>query len=66
MPKQPTDGDVMDIFDAQIKSQGVGCIAVSDGQVFTFTDVVLEMLLKQAKESPERKVVVFVKRSPQQ
>lgn len=55
------EGTVADVVDAQISSQGVSCITVSDGCVFTFTARVLEQLLAQAQDSG--RVVVFVKRA---
>lgn len=62
MKDEELDGtDIMDVIDAQLMSQGVSCIKVSDGHVYTFTTRLLEQLLEKSKSSNEQKVVVFVK-----
>lgn len=61
MSKQPSDADVGDIFDYQIKTQDVGIVKVSDGHVLMLTDVALESLLEKARANSERKVVIFIK-----
>lgn len=52
------------ILETQMDSQGVGCIRVKDGQVFLFSERTLQNLLEQAKASPEKKALVFVKAGP--
>lgn len=52
------DTTITDIIDAQLKSQGVSCIRVTDGHVFTFTVDALEQMLEKARAMG--KVVVFV------
>jgi hypothetical protein len=54
------DGDVGDVIEAQLKSQGVSCIAVEDGHVFTFTSETLAALVEKAAKTG--KVALFVKR----
>lgn len=52
---------VSDLVAAQLEAQGVGCVRVSDGQVFVFTARVLEELLAKALEN-DGMAMVFVKR----
>jgi len=62
MKDEELDGtDVMSIIDAQLMSQGISVIKVSNGHVYTFTTRLLEQLLEKSKNSNEQKVIVFVK-----
>ena len=49
------------IFD-RVEKDGVAVSSVSDGWVFGFTDVVLEKLLQDARESEKRAVMLFVRK----
>ncbi len=51
--------DVNELIEAQIQSQGVSAIKVSDGHVFTFTLETLQRMVEQAQATG--RVVVFVK-----
>ncbi len=53
------DADISDLMEAQLQHQGVGCVRVSDGHVFTFTSATLEAMVEKARESG--KVIVFVR-----
>lgn len=57
---EPTGKDINDIFDYQIKNQGVGVVTVKDGYVLKFTETMLQFLLDKAQESPAKQCVIFV------
>lgn len=53
------------VMDAQLRQQGIGCIQVKDGQVFLFSEYVLEKLLEQSRSHPDKCALVFIKRGPE-
>lgn len=55
---------ISDLIDAQIREQGVSVIRVNDGHVFTFTEALLEELLKLARIKGE--VILFIHESVEQ
>jgi len=56
------DEDVKKAVD-KILNEEASVHTTSDGWVFSFSETVLEELLKQAKNSKTSKAIVFVKRS---
>jgi hypothetical protein len=65
MAEEQDDGvkNMMDVFDAQIQMQGIGCITVKDGTMLMLPVAALEQILEKAKASKEQRALVFVKRT---
>lgn len=51
-----------EVFDLQMKTQGVGVITVKDGTAFLFSAPVLEKLLEAARQNKDQRAMVFIKR----
>lgn len=44
-----TEGTIGDLVEAQIEEQGVSCIRIDGGHVFTFTREILRQMLQRAE-----------------
>lgn len=52
------------VMETQVAQQGVGCLRVSNGQVFLFSVAFLENLLAKARAAPEQRTHLFVAAGP--
>lgn len=51
----------IDLMEAQLLSQGIGSLRYDDGQMWMFSEHVLEHLLEKARKSPQKRAILFVK-----